>query len=186
MDRACAPAASAEGIALEWRRLGGAGGSVCAVAGRQARRPAVLPSTDVGSPAYPPARWPARPSARRPAHWPKCHDIGSRYRDIWSRYRYIPILIPISGYPVSGHTRYRDTRYRECPDIRIPDIGTCPDIRCLQYRTRYRVQYRNIPISGHHVPISGFGKVPDAVCFKYVLDLNGYKHNLKFMYWTIT
>jgi hypothetical protein len=56
MDGACAPAASTEGIALEWLRLGGAGGSVCAVAGRQARRPAVLPSTAVGSQAYPPAR----------------------------------------------------------------------------------------------------------------------------------
>ncbi len=47
----------------------------------------------------------------------------------------------------------------------VPDIGTCPDgdIGCLQYRTRYRVQYRDIlvPISGHHVPISGFGKAPD-------------------------
>ncbi len=76
MDGACAQAASAEGIALVWRRLGGAGGaggSVCAVAGRQARRPAVLPSTAVGSPAVrrlagllagPPGCPPACPPAR--------------------------------------------------------------------------------------------------------------------------
>ena len=85
------------------------------------------------------------------------HDIGIFGPDIgisryWTRYRV---------YPISGMSRYRDTRYRVCPDIGIPDIGTCPDIGCLQYRTRYRVQYLNIPISGHHVPISGFGKVPD-------------------------
>lgn len=60
----------------------------------------------------------------------KIYDIGTlddsisglrltRYRDIWSRYRYIPILVPISG-----HTRYRETRYRVCSDIGIPDIGT--------------------------------------------------------------
>ena len=44
---------------------------------------------------------------------------------------------------------------------------TCPDIGCLQYRTRYRVQYWNIPISGHHIPISGFGKVPDGWWITY-------------------
>ena len=62
----------------------------------------------------------------------KIYDIGTlddsisglrltRYRpgDIWSRSRYIPILVPISG-----HTRYRETRYRVCSDIGIPDIGT--------------------------------------------------------------
>ena len=65
----------------------------------------------------------------------KIYDIGTlddsisglrltRYRDIWSRYRYIPILVPISGFTISGHTRYRETRYRVCSDIGIPDIGT--------------------------------------------------------------
>jgi hypothetical protein len=44
-------------------------------------------------------------------------------------------------------SRYRDTLYRE-----IPDIGY------LQYLTRYRVQYRDIPISGNHVPISGLAR----------------------------
>ncbi len=38
----------------------------------------------------------------------------------------------------------------------------CPIM--MQYRTRYRVQYRNITISGHHEPISDFGKVPDVPC----------------------
>ncbi len=50
-------------------------------------------------------------------------------------------------------SRYRDTRYRE-----IPDIGY------LQYRTRYRVQYRDIPISGNHVPISGLARFQMRAC----------------------
>ncbi len=50
------------------------------------------------------------------------HDIGK----CRSRYRYIPILVPISGFPISGHSRYRVSRYRVCPDIGIPDIGKYP------------------------------------------------------------
>jgi hypothetical protein len=58
----------------------------------------------------------------------------TRYRDTISRYRYIPILkpisgtilhipdigyYPISGFPISGNTRYRGSRYREIPEYPI-------------------------------------------------------------------
>jgi len=79
----------------------------------------------------------------------------TRYRDMISRYRYIPILnpisgtilqipdigyFPISGIPISGHTRYRESRYWESPDIGNPDIGI--NIGIYRYRdqmSRYRV-----------------------------------------------
>ncbi len=74
----------------------------------------------------------------------------TRYRDMISRYRYIPILHPISGtilqipdigyfpisdIPISGNTRYRDSRYRECHDIGNPDIGT--NIGIYRYRDQH-------------------------------------------------
>jgi len=101
-------------------------------------------------------RRPCRPSPRaaqaQAGHLEPCQ---TRYRDMISRYRYIPILnpisgtilqipdigyFPISGIPISGHTRYRESRYRECPDIGNPDIGI--NIGIYRYRdqmSRYRV-----------------------------------------------
>ncbi len=80
----------------------------------------------------------------------------TRYRDMMSLYRYIPILnqisgtivlqipdigyFPISGIPISGNTRYRESRYRECPDIGNPDIGIKIGIhRYWDQMSRYRV-----------------------------------------------
>ncbi len=64
---------------------------------------------------------------------------GNRYRDIWSRYRFMPILIPISGHP----------------DIAWPTV--CNILPWGRYRVHWHWQYRNIPILlvwGHHVSIS--------------------------------
>ena len=112
----------------------------------------------------------------------------TRYRDIWSRYRYIPILIPISGFPISGHSRYRDSRYRVCPDIGIPDIGKYPisgicnivpdigfNIGIYRYReimSRYRVwqgsrccsvKHRNCSTPGPGPHSGSAGRLPGAV-----------------------
>jgi hypothetical protein len=92
----------------------------------------------------------------------------TRYRDIWFRYRYIPILIPISGIPDIGYTRYR-----VCPDIGMSRY------RISRYRdmSRYRVSAILYPISGSiseytdNVPISGFGKVPDVQLIFLLLQL---------------
>ncbi len=69
----------------------------------------------------------------------------TRYRYMMSRYRYFPILNPISG-----------------TILQTPDIWTCPDIGHTRYRvsleigyTSYRDQYRDIPISGPNVTMSG-------------------------------
>jgi hypothetical protein len=88
-------------------------------------------------------------------HFDHLEPCQTRYRDTITRYRYIPILkpisgtilqipdigyFPISGIPILGHTRYRESRYRECPDIGNPDIGI--NIRIYRYRdqmSRYRV-----------------------------------------------
>ncbi len=75
-----------------------------------------------------------------PAIW---NLAETRYRDMMSRYRYIPILNPISG-----------------TILQTPDIGTCPDIGIpgpyIRY-TRYWDQYLDIPISGPKVTISESG-----------------------------
>jgi hypothetical protein len=86
---------------------------------------------------------------------PHLEPCQTRYRDMMSRYRYIPILnpisgtilqipdigyFPISGIPISGHTRYRESLYRECPYIGNPNIGI--NIGIYRYRdqmSRYRV-----------------------------------------------
>ena len=102
----------------------------------------------------------------------------TRYRDIISRYRYIPILhpisgtillipdigyFPISGFPTSGNTRYRESQYRVYPDIGIPDIGTFPISGFpISGMSRYRVcPDIGIPDIGKY-PISGICNiVPD-------------------------
>ena len=87
-------------------------------------------------------------------HLEPCQTPGG-YRDMISRYRYIPILnpisgtilqipdigyFPISGIPISEHTGYRESRYRECPDIGNPDIGINIGIyRYWDQMSRYRV-----------------------------------------------
>ncbi len=75
--------------------------------------------------------------------------------------------------PASKHSHLR-------PDKGYPDIGTCPDIGCLQYRTRYRVQYRNISIEGHHIQMLGFGKVPDESKTIRILLLSVLKNTEKY------
>ena len=57
----------------------------------------------------------------------------------------IPGIPDIGAYPISG----------------IPDIGYAP-ISVYHDIVRYRNQYRDIPISAHHAPISASGKVPDG------------------------
>jgi hypothetical protein len=74
-----------------------------------------------------------------------------------------PDIEPDIGYDIA------DTRYRVFPDIGYPDIGTNPisgipisgmSLYLIsgmsRYReSRYRDQYRDIPISGPNVTISG-------------------------------
>ena len=78
----------------------------------------------------------------------------TRYRDMISRYRYIPILNPISGTIL------------QIPDIGYPDIGTYPisgipisghtryRVYLISGMSRYRDQYRDKLISGPNVTIS--------------------------------
>ncbi len=84
-------------------------------------------------------------------HLEPCQNQISGHDVLISVYCYIE---PDIGYDIADTryldmSRYRDIRYQYIPDIGYTRYRVCPDI----WYTRY--QYRDIPISGPNVTISG-------------------------------